>query len=354
MSVVEDKLISGNIISALKIALVFSVIYINFLIFQPFLLPVVWAIIIAVALYPLQSKFRKIFKLNSKISSILLVVFTLLVVAVPVFLFADGLFKSLKELADLLESGELVIPSPEESVKDLPVVGEPIYSTWKMFSVNIDKGLEQFQPQVKKTATWLLSSMSDFIKSFFVFLFATVIAGVFLVHTEKWHQIALKVFVKFIGGKGTLMLNNSINTIRSVVTGVLGTAIIQTIIISIGLFAADIRGASILTVVVLICAIVQIPLVVVVLPVIVYAYPSMNGFTAVFFVLWMVLGSVSDNFLKPMLLGRGLDIPMLVILIGSIGGMMLMGIIGLFTGAVFLALGYELFNSWVFDKDKTT
>jgi predicted PurR-regulated permease PerM len=352
MDSLKEKIVSDNIISSLKTALVFLVIYINFLIFKPFLLIVIWAIIIAVALYPLHQKLQKLLKGNTKLSAMLITVIVLSLITIPCLMFAGELFESIQKISNHLEAEVLIIPVPSKEIADLPVVGESIYEAWNVFSTNIDKGLEQFQPQVRKIATWLLSTLTAFVKSFFMFLVAIIIAGVFLVNADKCYEIANKIFGQLIGGRGTKVLNDSKKTISSVVNGVLGTAIIQTAIISIGFFVADVQGASFLTIIVLICAIVQLPLLVVVLPVIIYIYPDLSGFGAALFIAWMILGSVSDNFLKPMLLGRGMDIPMLVILIGSIGGMILMGIVGLFIGAVCFALGYELFNSWVYGNEK--
>ena len=345
---IKDKLVSEKIVSSVKTALVFLIIYVNFLIFKPFLLPVIWAIIIAVALYPLQQKVQVLCKGSIKISSILLIIFALAIIVIPSLMFTGELFESIQQLSIQLDQGSLVIPEPSESIEDWPIIGESIYSTWKLFSVNIDKGLQQFQPHLKHVATWLLSSLSGFVKGFFMLLIAIIIAGVLLINASKCYEIADRIFGKLIGDKGTKVLTNSKTTIISVVSGVIGTVLIQTAIISVGFFVADIQGASLLTLLVLVCAIVQLPLVLVVLPIIIYAYPDMSGVGAGVFIVWMIIGSISDNFLKPMLLGRGMEIPMLIILIGSIGGMMLLGIVGLFIGAVCLALGYELFNNWVF------
>lgn len=352
MESLKGKFINKDIESLLKTALLFLVIYICFEIFRPFLVPVVWGIIIAVALYPLHLKLKKLFKGNDKMSTTVITLLVLALIVVPSVLFAGGLISGLKELSTQLEEGTLVIPPPNESVKDWPVVGESVAETWKMFSTNVESGIEHFAPQIKKVGGWLLAAISDLVKGFFMFIIAVIIAGVLLFNSDKCFDVANKVFSKLAGARGPELVKNAKLTISSVVNGVLGTALLQSIVISIGFFLADVPGAAILSLLVLICAIVQLPLIVIILPVTIYVFPELPTWGGVLFAVWMIFGSISDNFFKPMLLGRGMDIPMLIILIGSIGGMVAMGIIGLFIGAVCLAMGYQLFNLWVFTEQE--
>jgi predicted PurR-regulated permease PerM len=143
------------------------------------------------------------------------------------------------------------------------------------------------------------------------------------------------------------MVDNSVATIRSVVQGVLGVALIQAALVGLGFMVAGIPGATVLTLIVFLLAIIQLPPLLIVLPVIAYAFSTMDTGGAVVFTIWSLLAGASDNFLKPLLLGRGVDIPMLIILIGAIGGMIAGGIIGMFVGAVILAIAYQLFLDWV-------
>jgi predicted PurR-regulated permease PerM len=226
-------------------------------------------------------------------------------------------------------------------------VGKSIEKTWMFFSDNLSAALETYRPQIRSIGEWMLSAVSDLVTGLIMFIVSIIISGVFLVNSGASYKLAKSIATKLAGDKGTDMVDNSKRTIKSVVYGVLGTAVIQTAIISIGFFVAGVPGAAILSLVVMILAIVQIPIILIVLPVVIYMFTIMSGAGAVLFTIWCIIGALSDNFLKPMLLGRGMKIPMLVILIGSIGGMMLTGITGLFMGAVVLALGYQIFQNWV-------
>jgi predicted PurR-regulated permease PerM len=132
--------------------------------------------------------------------------------------------------------------------------------------------------------------------------------------------------------------------------GVIGVAIIQAVLSAIGMVVAGVPAAILWTVMVLVCAVSQLPPILILGPVAAYVFSANETTPAVIFLVWSILVSASDGFLKPMLMGRGVDIPMLVILIGAIGGMMLSGIIGLFVGAVVLAIMYTLFMSWMDDS----
>jgi len=124
-------------------------------------------------------------------------------------------------------------------------------------------------------------------------------------------------------------------------------AVIQTTLIAIGLFVAGIPGAPLWSAIILVLAIAQLPALIVVAPIVVYVWSTADTTTAVIFTVYQMLAGASDNILKPILMGRGLDIPMPVILVGAIGGMMMYGIIGLFIGAVILSILYKLFGLWL-------
>ena len=140
------------------------------------------------------------------------------------------------------------------------------------------------------------------------------------------------------------MTEISIGTIRSVVQGVIGIALIQAVFLGLGMFVIKIPAAGILALVVLILAIVQLPTILVMLPVTIYAFSVNEPGPAIFFAIWTILWSLSDNLLKPMLLGKGVKVPMLAILLGAIGGMIMAGPVGLFVGSVVLALAYKIIS----------
>jgi predicted PurR-regulated permease PerM len=342
------KFVLKSIESYVKTALVFLIIFACFKIFSTFLLPVVWGAIIAVALYPLHNKLTKVIK-KPGLSSALLTLIFLAVIIGPSISFSSALFSSVVELTTGIQEGTLVIAPPPAHVAEWPLIGEQTYAVWQAFSNNFATGIESYSEQVKNFGSKFINIIKTFSSGLLIFILAIIISGVFLSKSKSGYKFVNTLFSALVGEKGTEIVKNSAKTIRSVVTGVIGTAIIQTIIIAMGLFVFKVPGAPIITLIILLFAIAQLPAIVVVLPLVVYMFSELSGFQASLFAVWMIIGALSDNFIKPMLLGRGMNIPMLVILIGAIGGMITMGMIGLFIGAVILALGYQLFQLWIKD-----
>ena len=329
--------------AALHIGILFLIVSISYIIFKPFLVVIAWGIIIAVALYPVFKKSAKLLKGREGLTATLIVLLGLSLLILPTIKLAGTTIDSIQNLSDQLEQGTFKVPAPPEKVKDWPVIGDNTWELWTLAADNMDSAIDKMAPQLKSIGTWLAGTISGLIGGFFIFIFAIIIAGIFMAYSDSAYDLSAKVFNRFLGTRGQVMLVNSIATIRSVVNGILGVALIQATLVGVGFMVADIPGAPIFTLIIFFLAIIQIPPLVIVLPVIIYAFPTMDTGPAIAFTIWSLLAGAIDNVLKPLLLGRGVDIPMLVILIGAIGGMIAGGIIGMFVGAVVLALAYQLF-----------
>ena len=183
-------------------------------------------------------------------------------------------------------------------------------------------------------------------------MLAIVIAGVMLVHSAGGGRTARSIGARLAREQGEATVDLAAQTIRSVANGVVGVAAVQSLLAAVGLYLAGVPAAGLWAVLVLILAVAQLPPLLILGPAVVYVMATSDStVTIVLFVIWGLLVSVSDSFLKPMFLGRGMEIPMPVILIGAIGGMLLSGIIGLFVGAVVLAIGYKLFTAWMKEQE---
>ncbi|MFN2168909.1 MAG: AI-2E family transporter, partial [Anaerolineae bacterium] len=159
-----------------------------------------------------------------------------------------------------------------------------------------------------------------------------------------------RIFCRMIDpARGPRLQRLSTATVRSVATGVVGVAFIQALLLGIGFIVGDVPAAGMLALLVLLFGILQLPVVLISLPVIAYIWWAGDGSTVMnaIVTVYLVVAGLADNVLKPMLLGRGVDVPMPVVLIGALGGMVMSGIVGLFVGAVVLAVGYEVFMAWV-------
>ena len=175
-------------------------------------------------------------------------------------------------------------------------------------------------------------------------------AGIMMAFGEEGARAIRSIFERFaVGKRGAEFFDLSTATIRAVAKGVLGVAFLQAIIVGICLLIAGIPWAGVLTVIVLVLGIAQVPALIATLPAIAYLWASGNYGTgaAILYTVLLVVSGTADNVLKPLMLGRGVDAPMPVILLGALGGMAAAGILGMFVGATLLALGYQIFMGWV-------
>jgi predicted PurR-regulated permease PerM len=150
------------------------------------------------------------------------------------------------------------------------------------------------------------------------------------------------------------LLSLSEKTVRSVAVGVIGIAFIQAVLAGIGMLIAGVPAAGLLAIITLVLGIAQLPPLLVLIPVTIYLFSGDSIGIAIFFLAWSIMVAASDLVLKPLLLGRGVDAPMMVILLGAIGGMLVFGIVGLFIGAVVLAVAYKLLQAWIEMDDVET
>ena len=351
----EQKIVTSKAIEvAIRLALVFLIIYLCFAIIKPFFIMVIWGVVIAVAIFPIYNKLSHMLGDRFKLSAALYTLFALSLLVGPAIMIASSLVETSTYLAHGLKEGTLVIPPPAESVNEWPLIGDKIYAFWNQASSNLEATLKQNITQLKTVGEAFFSAMAGIGVSVLQFVLSIIISGVFLVNAKSSEQIMIKIAARLTDKEQGIELISLITaTIRSVMQGVLGVAVIQAVMGGMGMYFMDIPGWGLWTVAILVLAVAQLPPFIVLLPAILYAFSVSATTPAVIFTVWSVLVGMSDSILKPLLLGRGMDTPTLVILLGAIGGMMLFGILGLFVGAIMLALGYELFMNWL-NKDLNT
>jgi len=349
---ITKNLSPNNVIeTAIRLLLILFIATLCFQIIQPFIIPVIWAAIIAVALFPIYSRLNNILGGRNKLTATLYIITAISLLLGPSILLTTSVVETSTELANNFTNGTLAIPRPNKSINDWPVIGTQIYELWDQASTNLDTTLKQHIPEIKQAGKTLLSAIAGVGGSVLQFIFSIIISGIFLINTQNSYKLTIKIASRLTDKQQGLQLANlAIATIRSVAQGVIGVAVIQAILGGMGMYFMDIPGWGLWTVLILILAVAQLPPLIILGPVIFYAFSISDTTPAIIFTIWSMLVSMSDGLLKPLFLGRGMATPMLVILLGAIGGMMLFGILGLFIGAITLALGYELFIAWL-DKE---
>ncbi|MDO9214011.1 MAG: AI-2E family transporter [Methylococcales bacterium] len=334
----------------IKIAMTLLLFIWCFYIVQPFIIPLVWALIITVSIFPVYKRLLLLFRGRQKLTAVLITFCLLVIIVVPFVVLGGTIASSAESLARQLSDGTLSIPLPTEKVASWPLVGETLHKYWTLIATNPMDALKPIVPQIKMAGQWLISSGFSLTISIFQLIMAIIISGVLLANAEDCHRLALAISRRFVGAKGVKFERMSEQTIRSVANGVLVVAIIQSLLVGLGFWVADVPAAALLTLVCFFLAVIQVGPGPVVIPVAIYVFSFHDTLFSLVYLVWAVFAGLIDNVLRPLLMGRGSSIPMVIIFIGAIGGMIFSGFIGLFIGAVVLALGYELFRAWVFEE----
>lgn len=349
MTTEEDKWLAIGIEVMFKLGALLLLLIWCFLILEPFLIMIVWGTIIAVASYPTYDRLRQRFQLSDNVAAVLMGGLLITAIIVPVLMISDIVIDGSRQLLAELKDGDTSLPLPllPESVKQWPMVGPKLWELWNNATHNLMKTLAPFQPQLKAAGKTLLGAAGGVSIAILQFFFSIIVAGVLLANSEAGSKLARRVSRRLVGRDGVDIIGLVSATIRSVTRGILGVAFIQALLAGIGFAVMGVPMAGLLTLVCLILCIVQLGTVLVAVPVVIYVFSVADTVPAVIFTVYMLIVGVIDNILKPLLLGRGVKVPMLVIFVGAIGGFLAAGIIGLFVGAVFLVLGYQLGVEWL-------
>lgn len=330
----------------IRLFILFLIIAWCLLIMYPFVSILLWSLILAMALYPLHKIISTKIGGKPKWASFIIVFSILAVVFVPTFFLVGSLIDEVKELKLKYDVGTLNIPPPTEKVKEWPLIGEKLFEFWQSISFNLDQTLIKYQDQLLEVGSNLAKGILSALGGVIQIMVALIIAGVLLVFGGLGESIR-KIFRKLADNRGDDFANTTMKTVANVVKGVLGVAFIVALLIGILLMLAGIPYAGILTLIVFVLAVLQLPVLFVTIPIIVYLFAVKEPLPAIVYTVLLILTSMSDNILRPILLGKGAPVPMIVIFIGVIGGFIFSGFIGLFTGAIVMSIGYKLFVGWI-------
>jgi predicted PurR-regulated permease PerM len=319
-----------------------------FNIITPFIVPVVWGVIIAVAIYPLFTKLKSLLGDRNKLAAAVYTLFMLALLITPTVMISNSIIDSSSVIAERYESGTLDIPPPKDSVKDWPLIGEKTHALWAQASNNLEATLKKYDAETKKVGKAIVSGAAGAAGTILQFVLSIIISGIFVANAAGAYAATIKIFGRLTSNEsGKTYADLSKATIRSVAQGVLGIAIIQALMSALGMMVMGVPAWGLWTLMILVLAIAQLPPILVLGFVSAYVFSVAETTPAIIFLVYCLVISGSDGFLKPFFLGRGMSTPMLVVLLGAIGGMIMSGIIGLFVGAIVLALGYELFMAWL-------
>ena len=316
------------------------------LILRPFIPLIMWGIIIAIASYPTFQKLQRALHGRGGLAAVLWTLLLLAVFILPIFLMGQSLVEGIRPLAMRLKDGTLTIPPPPDSIAHWPIIGAPLARVWNMASTNFTDVVVQLTPQIKSILPGILSASAGVGFTMLQFFLSVLVSGVLLANARAAAAITRSLANRLFGDRGPEFEQLVGATIRSVTFGILGVALIQSAFAVIGFLVIGLPGASVWGVVFLFGAVLQVGGLVLI-PAVIYVFTIATTTKAVIFMVWCLFVGVMDNVLKPLLLGRGVAVPVVVVFLGSIGGFVAMGIIGLFVGAIVLSVGYKLVLVWI-------
>lgn len=338
----------------IRIGLLGFLVFMCVRVFMPFAGLVVLAMILAIALDPLYEWLVRRFGGRRGLTATLFVLVALLLIGIPLLLVGAAAATQLSEFHDSIQAGTFGLRPPNPKIAEWPIVGERIYAAWSAAAADLPAFLAKNKELVLTVARKALSMAAGGAGAALIFLASIAVAGVMMAYAQTGGRAIERIVVRFTDPqRGPRLQVLTIATVRSVAMGVVGVAFIQALLLGIGFVLAGIPGAGVLALLVMFLGILQLPALLISLPAVGYLWWMGDGSTVmkVVFTIYLLVAGMADNVLKPLMLGRGVEAPMLVILIGALGGMATAGITGLFLGAVLLAVGYRIFVDWVDEGD---
>lgn len=317
-----------------------------FLILRPFLPLILWGIIIAIAAHPGYRRVKDLLGGRRGLAAVVFTIFLFALLILPVTLLTGSLVDGIQSLVGRLKEGTPIIPPPPPRIATWPIVGIPLNNGWKLASNNLAAVLQNYAPQIKAIIPKLLLISAGIGLTVLQGVLSILVSGFLLANAEGGAKVAHSLANRLFRDKGSEYAELAGATIRSVTTGIIGVAFIQTVFAAIGFLVVGLPGAGLWGMLFLFAAVLQLG-VVVLIPALIYVFAIASTTKAMIFLVWCVIVGTMDNVLKPLLLGRGVAVPMVVVFLGVVGGFAAMGAIGLFVGAIVLAVGYKLFLAWL-------
>jgi predicted PurR-regulated permease PerM len=335
---------------SVKLIIIYILIGWSAMIVFPFVTPLLWGLILAITLYPMYLGLLKMVKGKHGAASTIITLLLLCILLIPSVVMISAIVNEARGLKAALDSNTLVIPPPNPKVADWPLVGKKIYGAWSLLNTNLESAVVTYRDQFVSAGQKLVGALHGLFSNIMMFTLSIIIMGVMLAYSESAKK-TIDVFMKRLLGDSSEEYTLAISqTVRNVAKGILGVAFIQFVIMGLCFVLAGVPLAGLWALLVFLLALVQLPGALVAIPVIIYIYSVKEPLPATFWSAIILVAGLSDNVLKPLLMGKGAPVPMLVIFLGAIGGFVLSGFIGLFTGAIVLSLGYKLAGLWMYDN----
>lgn len=315
----------------------------------PFASVLVWTVILGIALHPLHVWLTKRVGGRRGLAAATLVIAGLALIGTPTVLLGTSFATHADAVYTRFHDDRLSLPDPDPAVADWPLIGPRVHATWSAVSEDLPGYIRAHKTQLQQAALTLVQAAASTAGAVALFLAALVLAAILLTYADAAHSGAARILRRLTDPERAQRLEAlSTATVRSVAAGVIGVAFLQALLLGVGFMLAGVPAAGVLAFLALLLGIVQLPMLVLTLPVIGWIWwtGDASAMANLGLTVFLLVAGLIDNVLKPLLLGRGVEAPMPVILVGALGGMVWNGILGLFVGAVLLAVAYQLLDDW--------
>lgn len=341
--------------TVLTLLFIFLLIALTFWILRPFLVSIIWAAIIVIALWPVLERLQRQFAFGRGLAVTLMTTALLLIFLAPLMFAILTITKNSRDIAARVRSlNSISLPAPPKWLKNVPIAGEKINNRWTTFAaLSPEERSAAVAPYAQKAMRQFLALAGNTGTTIFNFLLTIIFATVLFAKGEFFRE-GLLSFGRRLGGRhGEEAIVLAVKAVRGVVLGIVLTALTQAAIGGVGLGITGVPAPGLLTAVMFILCLAMLGPLLVMVPSVIWLYASGHvGWGTVLLVFTVIAGTI-DNFLRPLLIRKGVDLPLLLIILGVIGGLIAFGVIGLFIGPVILAVAYTLLKAWVFEGTYT-
>jgi predicted PurR-regulated permease PerM len=337
----------------LTVIFIGGLIVLSVWVMRPFLPAVLWAATLVLATWPLMLWVERRVGNRRSIAVVVMTVAILLVLILPLWLAISTVLTNIDTISDLLRKVlSMRVPPPPDWLATVPVFGEAAANAWaKLTSAETQDLLSRLTPYAGKLTEWFASAAGGLGSMFIQFLLTTAIAAVMYAGGEKAGAYLVRFGRRLADDRGDWAVHLAGQAIRSVALGVVVTALAQSIIGGVGLAVVGLPFAGLLTALMFVLCLIQLGPALVLIPAVVWMYYSSDVLWGTVLLAFTVVAMTVDQFIRPILIRRGVALPILLILAGVVGGLIAFGFLGIFIGPTVLAVTYTLLNAWIDEVD---